>query len=802
MFLKRIFAKMAKKLPLKATLVGDGSTSVSSTTAVTVKAGPFSMNVSGGMSPFSFGWQITSGTGFTILPSGNTCSASALLGPSQSAAGTVTGTVTDKSGAKATVTMPISLTNVATAPAPTPTPPAPTPVPTPVPPAPTPVPSAFPPLGPGPSYTGVPGSGYAGAPPVDPVRTTAKPRLQWWTPNFQRVWNDQFTVGVFASAEGGIQKVRLYGEGGVVDLTAMTTNTYTNLRGETNTEVGYFATLSVSQFLAITGSGTAQLYAEAIANDPTMQHRVIGPLTVYPRATEVDWSKTFGVGGDYATYDDAANALAAAYNAGQVECGRMRCISSGTYYLLDPKVRSINISKGYTILDAAPGVDCNLVRRDVFDPNNAWDTWASHMDNMCIGPGVRIDVMPLRMIHGGSRRPWWIRGGQFYNSIGARDTLYWNNAPHPGLVIFVSEGSGDVPVNWSDGAQCSYGGCPVNQVGAGALKKFSYSKDAVGCIYFDQPFIANCYERGSSVKFFRIVKDMFSVTYKGTGTGAMRIDRPGGIYLTLMVNGADVKQFQLTRDPGAGVYSTVSALCAAINAYGQGFSATTISDTYCASAAGGASSGFVQALGATPFVQNGFFDYHTEWYHCFAYGLLENVVIYANDIRDADYSTAFFNSETGLADSHITGNSFVGNGNSGCSFGKSHVTVDHNYIPTGIFLFDPASNDPYTRIRANILGGIGAYNYTFPTAVSVADNLYQLGWQGAPTSPNYVNNQVVTDITTCVVDAVNDDLRPTGVGATSLVDAAFPYDQTGALRSLKDARGPLSINAAQKVHPF
>src|SRR4051794_21961240 len=42
-------------------------------------------------------------------------------------------------------------------------------------------------VGPGASWTGAAGSGYAGAVPQDPTRVTAKPAVQWWTPSRQRM---------------------------------------------------------------------------------------------------------------------------------------------------------------------------------------------------------------------------------------------------------------------------------------------------------------------------------------------------------------------------------------------------------------------------------------------------------------------------------------------------------------------------------------------------------------------------------------------------------------------------------------
>jgi hypothetical protein len=650
-------------------------------------------------------------------------------------------------------------------------------------------------MGPGVLWNGTAGSGYNGSPPADPARTTAKPRLQPWTFDQQRFTTDDFILGCYASAKGGISEVIAHVEGNSHILTVADVNVYTNAKGIVNVEVGYFVCLKASEFLAVSANGAINCYFEAIANDVTMQHRVMGPYKFYPRAVEFDWSKTFGVGGDYANPNLAMEALATAYEAGTATCGHIRGITSGSYPLTDALVTSANKSKGYTYMDASPGVTCNFVRGAAFDPVNTGGVWTYYcpLDNVCLGPGIKVDVKNFNNLHATSTRPWWMKGCEWTNSIGVRDTLYWNNAPHPGFRLVLSEGFGDVLVYWSDGAKCSYAGAPVEQA---ALKKFSYAQDCVAVVYFNPQFLWGNYERGSSVQFYRASKNMFSATYTGAGTGAMRIDRPGNVTLTLRKNGIDQVTFNLTTTT-----KTVGQLVAAINAYGNGFAATLLDGSYAAGAAGGASSGVVQALNTTPFIQTGYFDFHTEWVHVrYLLGLWENMVLCCNDIRDAWYATSMLNIETDAADADIGNNSWTGFGNSPQTVGSQHISYYNNTNPSGYVLYSPGSVYSYSEVFAN-LEGLVFPSPAYPDTIPVHDNIWELPGL-PPATGNYVNNTAVAGINACLTDAANNDLRPTGVALLHNCTPGSPYDQTGNLRAATDAPGALAAGYPAREYAF
>ena len=145
-------------------------------------------------------------------------------------------------------------------------------------------------IGPSASWTGTAGSGFA-SPPVDPVRTTAKPAMRIITPPRQ-AFTDRLIVGVVAGAndEGtlinnlGIDKVTVHFEGNSIDISAPTLRSFADANGET---VQYFGWWAVLQNPGST-SGTAHVYFEAVPRDATMQRRVMGPYAFLPRAMLYD----------------------------------------------------------------------------------------------------------------------------------------------------------------------------------------------------------------------------------------------------------------------------------------------------------------------------------------------------------------------------------------------------------------------------------------------------------------------------------------------------------------------------------
>jgi hypothetical protein len=137
-------------------------------------------------------------------------------------------------------------------------------------------------LAPSGQWTGEPGSGFSN-PPVDPVRTTAKPAVRLIVPPDQH-FTRQLMVGVIAFANangtliGGIDRVRFRFEGATHDVVEPTFHTFMRADGSRYPCLAYWLMLDKPASV----SGQAHLYIEAIPADATMQPRVIGPYTYSP----------------------------------------------------------------------------------------------------------------------------------------------------------------------------------------------------------------------------------------------------------------------------------------------------------------------------------------------------------------------------------------------------------------------------------------------------------------------------------------------------------------------------------------
>lgn len=209
-------------------------------------------------------------------------------------------------------------------------------------------------LAPGATWNGTLDSG--GSPYSDPTRTGAKCALRPLVPYGDtiglRVWSGSNKLWFDAQALGGIQHLNCKVEGGaVVQIAAKTDVTYTDSNGVSKTMYCYEIGVDVAAFLAVTGSGTARVSIEAVANNPAILKRVFN-ITIRPRATEYGQIKTVkpGGGGDYTTIDAAL-----AYARAQTEETCIVCdsltqnIVGGTTYANSPRWITITHAPGATV---------------------------------------------------------------------------------------------------------------------------------------------------------------------------------------------------------------------------------------------------------------------------------------------------------------------------------------------------------------------------------------------------------------------------------------------------------------------
>jgi len=140
-------------------------------------------------------------------------------------------------------------------------------------------------LSPSALWNGTAGSGFAGAPPSDPVRTTAKPVCRLLVPPNQH-FTDELVIGVWAGANDqgtmldnlGLERVVAHCEGQSLVIEAPSFCRFEDARGN---HVRYFGWWAVLQHPG--SHGHAQIYFEAVPKDPAMQSRVIGPYQFSPQ---------------------------------------------------------------------------------------------------------------------------------------------------------------------------------------------------------------------------------------------------------------------------------------------------------------------------------------------------------------------------------------------------------------------------------------------------------------------------------------------------------------------------------------
>ncbi|MES3036621.1 MAG: hypothetical protein V4736_01825 [Bdellovibrionota bacterium] len=437
-----------------------------------------------------------------------------------------------------------------------------------------------------------PNSGYGGGcedlqqKPV--LRTKAQPALHWIVPSDLRIVDDTL-ICVDADAKGGIAHVKFYGEGGSAKVTTPKFFSTTSPNGGFSKRWGYCVKLNATAWKAKTTTGFGKLYAEAIANDPRMAPRLIGtplidtdskgrryhtgelagnyPMIIYPRTAENDWSKTVCDSGcDYKTLKLAIEA------AGQdkPEAPKITINTTGFYELEDASSFYTG-GVGFMVITTAPGVTATLGRSASYHPTNqvSWN-WSPGWDGIEFrGKGIVFDQRNWVRMTFGSKSPWF-HGVRFTNSIGTRDTTYWNGFAHPGFGT-------NVPGYWDD-VYVEYlsGGMNAQRYAINAQVK-----DTLGLVFQFVHYVAGTYVRGYSNEYFRLSKPALKISYDGrNGQGSITKTGNGDAASTLIlkVNGAPQGSALPLGFNKVDENPDLNAVAAAINARGMGWSAMVMNN--------------------------------------------------------------------------------------------------------------------------------------------------------------------------------------------------------------------------------
>ena len=709
----------------------------------------------------------------------------------------------------------------------------------------------IPTVGPGARWTGAALSG--GTPPTDPVRTTAKPAVQWWQPSEVRMSSD-IVIGVDADAKGGVAYVDFWVEGNVQRVT-QSLYTDTDINGNTRKRLGYWITLNSSAFKIVSTSGSAQIFATATPNDTSMQARTIGnpaaapggfaggtngdrKMVIYPRATAYDFAANVGVGQTYTNLNAAIAAIKTAISTdpggGPVQAAQLSLTDSAFYELANAPGAGAGTgiytgAKGFHVIKAANGVNATIGRA-VF-PSGGPSTFPIDPMMECLefqGSGVTVDFRNFTAL--GST--YYARGHRFNgcnitNSIGTRDSLYWNKGQLQG-----QPGSA-VPGYTQDCTITYVSQMMIYQVMATGNK----AKMVGGHSFTGTHFAANNYEHDHTAGFFR--NGVLAMTIAYSGAGAATLSKTGssdGGSLVLMVNGATVKSYTLGQI-ASDQWFNISSIVNDINSNVAGWSATLIDDTRRASAllgqdgkggGFGTTNGFTsQPVSSTPLSLYTWFDQHCDILQMYTgggTGIRENILhrgnavvgignivatggwnntgtktfLFDSNLNDVVLTDSIFSSPDGTATSQI----------GGASKNYSNVYM-RNLTHEAPLQLGTGPIDGYCVIEQCVLGQIGWATTSGPTPYTFKNCFVAYGYQGpgaftaAPNISNTLFNASSASnfqLSTLCVDPINGNFNPApGMPVKASIST---YDANLNLRAPNDAIGAVALGYPNPTRPF
>jgi len=678
----------------------------------------------------------------------------------------------------------------------------------------------FPLVGPDAAWNGTPLSG--GTPPSDPVRTTAKPACQWWQPSENRM-SGNLTIGVDADALGGVAYVDFWVEGRT-QRTYQTINRSPDVNGRSRARLGYWITLDSAAFNAVSTTGEARIFATAVANDVTMQNRVIGyPLvgnintghngdrvmSIFPRTTASDFAKTVGPSGaDYTTLDLAIVAAKAAL----AEAAEFTIIATGTYELSTVGTARYTGAKGFHVIKAAPGVTATIGRAAF--PSGANTTWPIEpmFDGLEFqGSGIVIDWRNMSTIQtNAATKPNRFNGCTHTNSIGLRDTDYWNKGVGPGRQF-------GIPGYVED--------CQLEFIGETLISQLmatgNRATDVGGRVFTATHFVANNFIDNVSPVFWRTPLPAMTLAY--SGGAAATISKTGSSdsgSLVLKENGVTIATYVLGKIASDTWYN-VSDIVANINATYPGWTAVLTGDTRRASALLG--SGFGDANGftdiavtSTPRTLVAWFDLHTDLYQFYttsAYTLYrENVIWRGGEVinmsTDALAGIQVVFADSKLKDVIIDSVSSHGGDSSSLTLEYNHLVIRNCNFPQAWNYYSAGISGTYSQIEQSVCGNnVYQTGADFPTSITFKDNYLVQGYKGTgnlntlPNSGNVIGAFLSNPLLQFVSPSTGD-FRPADALLTNLKTKVSNYDGLLNARLVTDAIGAWKIGLSAPGNLF
>lgn len=670
-------------------------------------------------------------------------------------------------------------------------------------------------LMPGANWQGTAGSGFATI-PVDPTRATAKPALRLITPPFQ--WfTDTLDVGVIAAANDGgtlrnnlgIAHVTFHFEGRSVAVEAPRWHTIPTQRGP-RTYFGWWVRLRKPTSQA----GHGHLYVEATARDPSMQPRVIGPLTFSPQSQLHDATLTIAPSQSVVTgqrYQSLAAAIGWCKTNNRIN-PLITITEPGIYQPGTSAGETYSAPGYYNITANVPGV--TIGRREdeivagVNNINN--DRGKLHL----FGPHLTLDFrFAINLAQLASSPPsvsqlsHWLDGITVTNSDPrGRNADYWGGGLPRSVatarLMLGSPWATEITLSHLSNAMIGFQlirGCEASSLVADVA-------NAAGCIVqsrFDD----------LSGRFWSDDRPAFSVHYTGNEATAT-IARSGGVVgggggVWTVTLGATSYTFSTgtPAPPRDGFF--FADLVAWLNTLPD-VSATLLIEPFDRGASSGSLPGRVgQGFGATDFkaasltiVSN--CDLHCDWYQHQAGGTLRNTIIAFNEVLNMDAQIIFLSPPTPAPrdeeDVLIFGNIFHAPalGAGGSQWGRpnlplnaKHVVLAHNtFVNQRMLLRNEGgglNTDAYCLMKNNVMPELSVLG-TSPVPNLTIDGLHVQ--TGNP--PGAVNVSAGGSNASLLGDAAAFDFSPAGALLENLQTAALPSDLNRALFSESAPNGALA----------
>lgn len=548
---------------------------------------------------------------------------------------------------------------------------------------------------PGALWTGAAGSGFT-QPPVDPLRTTAKPAMRLITPPNQ-YFTQELLVGVMAGANNGgtlidnlgLEKVIVHYEGAKIEIPAPSYQTFADANGVSRSYLGWWVVLKR------TTSGHAHLYFEAVPKDGTMQSRVIGPCQFSPQASAHDFeiqvapSLTVLAGSRYQSIGAALTYLVQA----NAQNPRITVTESGTYDL--GALSGVYQGAGYCTIRATVPI---TIGKTAYTTESA-SLLRSKWDGLrLVGNNITIDARYVSAIYheNAAGRQHWLDGVKLINSAG-RYAL-WRSGSRT-LSHFVRDAA------WF--TECDFNAVSSACVGA-SLVRGCILRGGYGDTVTDSACVVHTVtEDWDSSDGWTVDVPALTVAYSGaqsTATLALSGGNDSSSRTLTATWGSSSASFTVGNSEAsmlAGTY-LVSEVAAWLNGLGVGFTATVLDNSRRAAAlslTGLKGVGFAAtSVKSAPLTMVTMFDLHTDWFQQNNTGLLENCILANNSCTGLVAQNIFITGTGGAKDYLVFNNAFDNKLTTGAynnnahllsQFAKahSHVVVAHNtWASQGIWL--------------------------------------------------------------------------------------------------------------------